>query len=99
MSYRLVLLPSAEADIQQIADWISESADIETALRYVARVRSKIDKLQDFPRRGMVRSVSGVDVRTITFERRIVIAYVVDNTDVIVIRVVSGQRNLSDLTF
>ncbi|MFD1786652.1 type II toxin-antitoxin system RelE/ParE family toxin [Sphingomonas floccifaciens] len=98
MSHRLVLLPTAEADIQQIADWISDHADLPTALRYIERLRAFIGKLQDFPRRGAVRSIMSIDVRTVTFERRIVIAYHVDGGDVIVIRVFSGKRDLSDLT-
>ncbi|MBN2970923.1 type II toxin-antitoxin system RelE/ParE family toxin [Roseomonas aeriglobus] len=98
MSHRLVLLSTAEADIQQIADWVSDQADPATALRYVARLRAFIDKLQHFPRRGPVRSIMSVDVRTVTFERRIIIAYHVDANDVIVIRVFSGQRDLSGLT-
>ena len=97
MSDLPVLQPSAEIDIEQIAAWIVERADVDTALSYVARIRARIATLVDFPNRGSNRPEFGDGIRSIAFEGRYLILYRVVGDRVLVTRIVAGAQDLSGI--
>jgi plasmid stabilization system protein ParE len=74
MTYRIIMQPRAEHDIQAAAYWIVEqSRSPSTALRWVQRVRSKIATLKANPQRCPVDADSdayGREVRVLLYGKR-----------------------------
>lgn len=94
MSGRKVFLtPRAEADLDALADWISESGSPITAIEYVVRIRHYIGGLADFPERGKRHDEIKRGLRAVSFERRVTITFVVRPKWVEVERVFYGGRN------
>lgn len=93
----VIITPTAEADLLHIAMWIAEHAGAEIALGYVDRVRTRTDRLQDFPYRGVAKPEFGDGVRSLSFERSLLILYRVEDAAVRVLRVVSAERDLRGL--
>jgi plasmid stabilization system protein ParE len=71
MTYRVVVQPKAERDIGQAAHYIFEQSKSKTtALRWVRRIRAKIDTLKSQPLRCPVDPDSvayGTEVRVLLF--------------------------------
>lgn len=95
--YGVVLSEQAIEDIISIGRWIAAEADRETADAYVSRIEACCLKLGDFPRRGTPRDDLADGVRTVAFERRVVVAYRIDGPTVSILRAVSGSRELVHL--
>ncbi|MBB4640855.1 type II toxin-antitoxin system RelE/ParE family toxin [Rhizorhapis suberifaciens] len=95
--YQVVLSEQAIEDITSIGRWITDEADLETAIAYVSRIEAFCLKLCDFPRRGALRDDLMVGVRTVSFERRVVVAYRIDGRTVSILRAVSGARDVARL--
>ena len=92
--YPVVFTEAAIADLSELGRWIAERAEIETALAYVARVEAACDRLGTFPNRGTPRSDVQSGLRTVTYQRRLVIAYRVENRVVRVMRLIDTARDL-----
>ena len=84
----------AVQDIIDLQNWIADAAGWGRAAGYTDRLLEKIAGLADFPARGAARPDFGKDVRSLTFERKLVIAYHILPGSVEVLRVVSGARDL-----
>jgi len=97
VTHAVLLSPLATQDLIALHGWIMEAADRAIADAYVDRIEQKIVSLAEFPLRGTPRSDLGAGVRTLMFERKLLIAYHLENTEVIALRVISGQRELSPL--
>ena len=97
MTRRVILRERAILDLEELGAWLIEESDREVALAYVRRVRRRCDDLADFPHRGSPRPRLGHSVRSLSFERRIVILYRVTSVQVEVLRVVNGARDLDPL--
>jgi toxin ParE1/3/4 len=80
-------------DLKQIQTWVAEQADIDTARAYVSRIEAKFLSLNSFPLRGTPRDDLIPGLRTIPFERRLVIAYRLIDNEVWVERIVSAARD------
>lgn len=75
---RIFLRPSARDDLADIARYIYEQSGSEDlAVGYVRRIRQWCDHLLVFPEAGRVRDDLRPGVRIVTFERRVVIAYMI----------------------
>lgn len=90
---RVVLAPKAAADLDRIALWIAEQGAPLTAMDYVSRIRRFLASLDEFPERGSDFGNVRPGLRIVSFERRLVIAIVVRETQVEVERVFSGGQN------
>lgn len=97
MPLNLRLSPRATTDLKGIAGWITEQADPETALAYVARVRDACLANADRPNGGTPRGAVGAGLRSVTFERRLRIFYRVGRTEIVIVRVIHGSRALKNL--
>jgi toxin ParE1/3/4 len=74
----LLLRPAAEDDLAQIARYIADaSGSGKRAVDYVRRIREWCEHLRTFPQAGRMRDDLRPGVRIITFERRVVIAYMI----------------------
>jgi len=88
---KIVLLDSAEADLSEIAAWLVEVASREAAMRYIGRVRRRIQSLEYGSERGSIRNeVSGL--RVIGMMPSISVAFVVDSDEVVIYRVLYHGR-------
>jgi len=92
---KLLLRPTAEADLEDIYRYIAErSGNPDTAIGYVRRIREWCEHLLTFPNAGRARDDLRPGVRLTSFERRVVIVYrVLPSDDVEIGRVFYGGRN------
>lgn len=97
MTHEIRLSALAIEDLLALHDWIASQADRRTADAYLDRVEMRLAALGDFPERGTPRDDLALGLRTLSFERRLVIAYQVGEAQVLVLRVISGQRELAPL--
>ena len=74
MAYEIIFHPLAFDDLDRIDDFIAQDSP-ERAIAFIGRLRLFCMSLAEFPERGRRREEFGDDVRTLSFERRAVIAY------------------------
>lgn len=86
---------AADADLDAIYRWIADRADPDTALRFVRRIRAACEQLADFPNRGTPHDDLVAGLRSIPFERRATIAYLVQGNEVRVARILYAGRDLT----
>jgi len=94
MNYEVQLSALAIEDLIALHQWVSAEADIPTADGYLARIEDRIAALADFPHRGSPRDDLITGLRTLAFERRLLIAYSVDGNTVTIQRVINALRDL-----
>lgn len=85
---------AALADLTAIYDWIADQGSAETARAYRGRLLKACASLVDFPRRGSMRDDLAPGVRTISFEGRAVIAYLVAGDTVDILRILHHGRDV-----
>jgi toxin ParE1/3/4 len=98
MVHRVRLTNEAEADLQSIFTWIAERASPSIARGYVNRIIGYVEGFDLFPERGAVRDEILKGLRVVGFERRVSIAFVVEEDEAVVPRILyAGQAlNLPD---
>lgn len=72
--------PEAEAQLNDLDDWISEAATPVVAQRFVRAVMDHIDAILIFPYAGRPRDDIRPGMRTTTFRKRTLIAYDIEDT-------------------
>lgn len=97
MTHRVILSELAIEDLDALHAWIDDEATVDIANAYLDRLQARIEALSEFPDRGTPRDDLIPGLRTLAFERRLIIAYRVTVRDVHVLRVISGQRQLAPL--
>jgi len=97
VTHAVLLSPLATQDMIALHGWIMEWADRTVADAYLDRIEQKVVNLAELPLRGTPPNDLGAGVRTLVFERKLLIAYRVESDAVIVLRVISGQRELGPL--
>jgi toxin ParE1/3/4 len=80
MTGRINYTPEAQQQLHALDDWITQRASREVAQRFVSAILDGIDGLLVFPRAGRSRDDVRPGVRTTTFKKRTLIAYVVDES-------------------
>ncbi len=98
MTYSVRLARFAVEDMIALDSWLAEEAGQHVADAYLERVFARMMTLRDFPTRGTPRESLGSNVRSLTFERRLIILYEITAKTVLILRVVSGQRDLAALS-
>lgn len=93
MSLRVVLARTALRDLAKIGQWITEAGAPQTGRRYVARIKERLVRLGIAPEAGRPFGFDDPGLRVIGYERRIMIAYRVEKTRIIVVRVFYGGQN------
>lgn len=89
MTGRVHLTPEAIQQLHQLDEWIRQNASAEIARRFVSAVLDHVEGIRQFPLSGRPRDDVRPGLRTTTFKRRTLIAYVVDASgDDVVINVV-----------
>ena len=93
MAHRVVLRPDAVADLKSIFTYVAEQAGFDAAARYDRRLRDACGTLADFPNRGTPREDLAPGLRSIPFERRATIYYVVEREAVRIVRILHAGRD------
>ena len=94
MKERLVVFaPDAAGDLVALYDWIADAASPSVALTYLERVEAFCQRLSTGSERGHLRTDIRPGLRIIGFERRLTIAFSVDDERVTVLRVFSRGQN------
>ena len=77
--------------------YIASAADTEIALRFADGILDHIATLSEFPQRGTPRDDLRPGMRTLAWRRRVTIAFVVEESDVVVIGIFYGGRDFETL--
>lgn len=97
VEHEVIWRPEARDDLYTIYDWIAGQADPDTAYACTSRIEHFVQRLSHFPNRGSQRFNLAAGLRSVTFERRIIITYRVDNGEVVVLRLIGGARQIERL--
>ncbi len=91
----VVLREEAIRDLEDIYDFNVERGGGSTiALNYIRRIRRRCVKIGDAPRLGVSRDDLWPGLRLMAFERRAVIAYLVDADTVRITNIFYGGRDI-----
>ena len=93
VEHEVIWRPEARDDLYAIYDWIAEQADPDTAYAYTSRIKAFALRLTHFPNRGTPHVDISSGLRSVTFERRIIIAYRVEIGTVHVVRLICAARD------
>jgi toxin ParE1/3/4 len=90
---RVIFTPAAERQVDRLHEYITEHADENRADAYVARIVAFCEDLRNFPRRGRRRDDLLPGLRTIGFEHRATIAFVVTADAVLIEGIFYGGQD------
>jgi toxin ParE1/3/4 len=90
---RVVLRPEARADLKSIFDWVERATGPAHARDYIRRIRAHYLGLADFPKLGRDRSDLAPGLRTLAFERRATIAYLIEEDAIVILRILHKGRD------
>lgn len=93
----LKITPTAERDLAEIWTYIAAD-DPRAATRFVQQVEDKFEPLCEFPGAGSPRDHLAAGLRAVPY-KSYVIYYVHTDTDVTIVRVVHGARDLNAMQF
>jgi plasmid stabilization system protein ParE len=97
MAYRIIFTPEARDQLDHLHSYIASAADAEIALRFADGILDHIARLSEFPERGTPRDDLRPGMRTLAWRRRVTIAFVVEESDVVVIGIFYGGRDFETL--
>lgn len=98
MKQRIVEISAdAKADLIALYDWIANEASPAVALSYIERLESYCLGFDLASERGHLRDDIRPNLRIVGFERRVTIAFMVEDDRVIILRIFSGGRNWTKL--
>jgi toxin ParE1/3/4 len=92
--HQVRLTEEAVLDLAGIYGFVrKKSASTAVARNYAARIKAFIDGFETFPERGSIRDHVRPGLRIVGFERRVSIAFVIEPTEVIILRILyAGQQ-------
>ena len=94
MKRRAVILdPGARQDLDNLYDWIADSASPRIASAYLDRVADFLSRLDLAAERGTAHDDIAPGLRTVGFERRLTIALQVTEMDVPVVGIFRAGRD------
>ena len=90
---RVLFSPESATDLMELYEWISAEASPEVAMSYLERVEEFCGRLSMGSERGHRRDDVRPGLRILGFERRLTIAFAVDDETVTVLRVFTAGKN------
>ena len=97
MTREVIFAPEALTDLLELYDHIATSSGAERAHNYTDRIVATCRNLLTFPKRGTPRDDLRPGLRTTTYRRRVIIAFHITATHVVIDRIAYGGRDLSAL--
>lgn len=95
-SRQVIFTPEARHDLFGIYDWIASKASLQIAISYIERLEAYCLGFDVASERGHSRDDIRPGLRIVGFERRITIAFVVDEIHVTILRLFYGGQNWED---
>jgi toxin ParE1/3/4 len=89
----VVFSPEAKDDLRQIYDWIADAASPAVAISYIERLETWCLEFDLASQRGHIRDDVRPGLRIVGFERRVTVAYAVDEDRVTILRLFYGGRD------
>jgi toxin ParE1/3/4 len=86
--------PAAEEDINELYGYIAARSNDEVAYRYIQRIENACLDLAEFPERGNRRDDLYAGIRIVGFERRVSIAFLVEERVVRIVRIFYGGQHI-----
>lgn len=93
---RVVFTPEARNDVFEIYDWIAEKSGSQIAISYIERIEAYCLGFELASERGHRRDDISPGLRIVGFERRVTIAFAVDDDCVTILRLFYGGQNWED---
>ena len=88
----VIFAPEALEDLVALYDWIADAAGPATALGYIERLEAYCLGFDLASERGQARENIRPGLRVVGFERRVTIAFSVDDVTVTILRLLYGGR-------
>ena len=85
-------------DLDALEDFIARDSP-ERAAAFIGRIRQFCSSLVEFPERGRLREDFGTGIRTLSFERRVVVAYEVRRRTVLILRIFYAGQDYGPESF
>ena len=95
--YRIVFTPEARDQLDELYAYIAMAADADIASRFANGIIDHIATLSEFPKGGTPRDDLRPGLRTVAWRRRVTIAFMVEQRNVVVIGVFYGGRDFETL--
>ena len=95
MTRKVTFRPGARTDPFNLYDYVARRSGRDRADRYIDRIEAACLRLKDFPERGAKRDDLAPGLRTIGFERRVLIAFRVLPNEVEIAAILYGGRDLT----
>ena len=87
----------AQQDLTCLYDWIAETASPVTALSYLERLEKYCRGFDLASERGRARDDIRPGLRIVGFERRVTIAFMVEEARVVILRLFYGGQNWTEI--
>ena len=98
MKDRLVIIsPEAKDDLLALYTWIAAAADPKTALGYIERIETFCHGMRIASERGPRRDDIRPDLLIVTFERRVTIAFTLNDASIVILRIFYAGRSWEEL--
>ena len=95
-SRRVEFHEDATCDLHALYNWIATAADPTIAIRYLERLEEYCQGFDLASERGVLRDDIRQGLRVVGFERRVTIAFAVEDERVIILRLFYGGQNWED---
>lgn len=95
--HRVVYRREAMAQLSDLHRYIGEAGSPENATRFVDAIVNYCEGLANFPRRGTARDNIRPGLRTVSFRKRVVIAFAVLNDTVAILGIYYGGRDYENI--
>ncbi len=89
----------ARSDLFEIYEYLAARAGHEFGIRYVERIEKACEGLTEFPAKGKPRSDLGDDLRSLNFEGRAVVVYIIEDRTIEIVRIFHAGRDFGPETF
>ena len=96
MAARIVFTPRSERHLQELQDYITEHSGAQSAEAYVGRIIDYCLGLSTFPERGRRRDDIRPGLRTLGFERRVMIVFSIESPGVVIHGVFYGGQDFEN---
>ena len=98
MTYRIAYAKPAEKDLDEIEEYLRDTAGDKVADEFIIRVVDKVNSLRNMPERQRVRLELKTDLRAVSV-RSYLIFYRIEAGTVTIVRVLHGSRDIHSKLF
>jgi toxin ParE1/3/4 len=95
MSHPVVFAPEVEAQLVALYRYIRQEASADIAERFTTAIIHHCEGLETFPHRGTPRDDIRPGLRTVSFRRRVTIAYAVATDQVSILGIYYGGQEFT----